>query len=332
MAGLAILALALTFGVFIAEALPRAPHLFTDWPPDPMQWVRGAREPGPVIQANAFDSFFAPLPLQIPVAIGLVYLLLISGGGMLAAVLVGFIWCGRRRLLLRERWLPIAAIAAFVLIVVLVPPSIAMESPLETLHSQFLFLYAALAAWSGCFVGTWAGIRLGRHAILAVSMAAALLLPVPFFLSATAQHPAGAFLAWTAPYVGLTLPPGMIEAATFLREHSRPHDFVVATSNYQCGPLWALLERKTLFPERCEARSATSASTTPTRPPPSQSIQAQILGATTYEDFINPPRESGVDWIFMYATSPPPGWLIENSVWHNQAFFIVRVSGTSRKD
>ena len=331
--GLAILALTITVGVFIAEALPRAPHLITDWPPDPMRFVRFALETGPAIQAKTFDSFFAPLPLQIPVAIGLVYLLLISGGGMLAAVIVGFVWCGRRRLLLNERWFPIAAIAAFVLIVVLVPPSITIESPLETLHGQFLFLYAALAAWSGCFVGAWAGIQLGRHAIRAVSMAAAFLLPVPFLLSATAQHPAGAFLAWTAPYVGgVTLPPGMMEAATFLREHSRPHDRVMATSNYQCGLLGALLERRIKFPERCEPRSVTSASTTPTRPPPLWSIQAQILGATTYEDFIKPPRERSADWIFMYATSPPPGWLIENSVWHNRTFFIFRVGGTSRND
>jgi hypothetical protein len=124
----------------------------------------------------------------------------------------------------------------------------------------------------------------------------------------------------------------MIEAATFLREHSRPHDLVMATSNYQCGPLGALLERKIKFPESCEARSVTSASTTPTRPPPLRSIQAQIIGATTYEDFIKPPRERGVDWIFVYAASPPPGWLIENSVWHNRTFFIIRVGGTSRND
>jgi len=297
-----------------------------------MGYVRWALAMGPVIQAKTFDSFLAHLPLQIPVATGLLYLLLISGGGMLASVLAGFVWCGRRRLMLSERWFPIAAIAAFVLIVLLVPPSIAIESPFWTLHSQFLFLYAVLAAWSGCFLGAWAGIRLGRNAVAAVSTVAALLLPVPFLLSATAQSPAGTPQAWAAPFVGLTLPPGMIEAAIFLREHSAPRDLVMATSNYQCGPLVALLERGTWFPEPCEPRSVTPASTIPTRPAPPHSIQAHILGMTTYEDFIKPARERGLKWIFMYATSPPPAWLIENSVWHNRTFFIIRVDATSRKD
>ncbi len=323
--GLITIALLMTSGALIAEFLPRGPHVFTDWPPDPMRFVKFALGFGPGIQANAFESLFAPLPLQIPVAIGLVYLLLISGGGMLAAVLVGFVWCGRRRLLLNERWFPMAAIAAFILIVMIVPPSITIESPLETQHSQFLFLYAVLAAWSGSLAGTWATARLGWRATCAVSAAASLLLPVPFLLSATAQSPAGAFMGWTAAYVGLTLPPGMIEAATFLREHSTPHDLVMATSNYQCGPLAALLERSTWFPERCEARSATSASTTPTRPASPGSIQAQMLDATNYENFIRPARERGIDWIFLYPITPPPAWIIGNSVWNGQNFFVLRV-------
>src|SRR5207248_5757324 len=140
----------------------------------------------------------------------------------------------------------------------------------------------------------------GRHAMRAVSTMAVLLLPTPLLLSATAQHPAGAFQAWATPFVGLMLPPGMIEAATFLRDHSAPHDFVIATSNYQCGPLAALLERGTWFPERCEGRSVTAASTTPTRPPPPGSVQAEMLSATNYDDFVAPVRKRRVDWIFVY--------------------------------
>jgi len=331
-AGLTAIAFLMTGGVLIAEALPRAPHLFSDWPPDPIRYVRFALELGPVIQANAFDWFFARLPLQIPVAIGLIYLLLISGGGMLAAVLTGFIWCSGRQLLLHERWFPIAAVAAFVLIVVLIPPSNTLSTPLETQHSQFLFLYATLAAWSGCFVGAWAGIRSGRHAIPAVSTAAVLLLPVPFLLSATAQVPAGAPQAWAAPYVGLTIPPGMIEAAAFLRDHAALRDLVIATSNYQCGPLAALLERSTWFPERCEARSVTAASTTSTRLPPPGSVQAEMLSATNYDDFVAPVRKRRVDWIFVYTINQPPTWLAENAVWHDQTFFIIRVDRTSTND
>jgi hypothetical protein len=230
-------------------------------------------------------------------------------------------------LLLKERWFPVAAIAVFVLIVVLLPPSLSIDQPLETQHAQTLFLYAALAAWSGCFLGAWAQTRV-RRATATVATAAALLLPVPFLFSAAAQSPAGAFQAWAAPYVGLTIPSGMFEAANFLREHSAPDDRVVATSIYQCGLLAALVERAILFPENCDPRSVTPASTTPTRLAPPGSMQAQILSAASYEDFIKPVRKFGAVWIFTYATSTPPAWLIENSVWHNQTFFIFRVRDT----
>jgi hypothetical protein len=327
-AGLSMIGLVATCGVFIGEVLPRAPHLFTDWPPDPMRFVRFGLSFGPAVQAETFNSLLAPLPMPIPVVVGLIYLLLISGGIMLVAVFVGFMWCGRRRLLLNKRWFPTAAIAAFVLIVTLLPPSLSIESPLETQHSQTLFLYAALSAWSGCFLGVWAQTRWVHRATGIIATAAASLLPVPFLFAATAQSPAGASQEWVAPYVGLTIPPGMIEAATFLRDHSAPRDLVVATSIYQCGPLMALVERTMQFPENCDPRSVTPASTTPTRLAPPGSIQAQILSATSYEDFVKPTRKFGAVWIFMYAMSPPPAWLIENSVWHNQTFFIFRTRDT----
>src|SRR5262249_38204847 len=155
-------------------------------------------------------------------------------------------------------------------------------------HAQFLFLYAALAAWSGSFLGAWAAERWGQRASGAVTAAAAMLLPVPFLLSTSAQTPAGAPQPWAKLYVGLTVPPGMIEAASFLRGHSAPEDFVMATSNYQCGPLMALLERRIWFPEACEARSVTPSSMTVGRSVPSTSVQAQILNATNYSEFVKP--------------------------------------------
>jgi len=44
---------------------------------------------------------------------------------------------------------PMAAIAAFIVVVVLVPLTITIEDPTETQHRQFVLLYAVLAAWSG---------------------------------------------------------------------------------------------------------------------------------------------------------------------------------------
>jgi hypothetical protein len=328
-AGIATATLVLVCGVLIAESLPRAPHLFTDWPPDPIQYVRFAFEQGPPIQARVFESFFASLPFYIPVIAGIIYLLLISSGAMFVAGIIGFFWCGKRQLLLKERWFPIAAISAFILIIVIVPPS--PTTQVEMHHTQFPFLYAVLAVWVGCFVGEWARITLGRYAMFTVGTMATFLLSVPLLLSPSAQVPAGASLAWTKPYVGLMLPPGMMEAATFLREHSTPHDWVMATSNYQCGPLAALLERPTWFPEVCEPRSVTPASTTPTRPVPANSVEARVLSATNCVELMKAAHERRVAWILMYATNPAPAWLIECSFWHNQTFFVVRVDSDDRK-
>src|SRR5262249_42164807 len=77
-AGLIAIVLLAICAALIAEALPRAPHPFTDWPPDPMRYVRFALEQGPAVQARTFDSLFAPLPMPIRVVAGVVYLLLIS--------------------------------------------------------------------------------------------------------------------------------------------------------------------------------------------------------------------------------------------------------------
>jgi len=324
-AGIATAVLVLVCGVLMAETLPRAPRLFTG-SPDPLQYVRVALEQGPPIQARMFDSFFASLPFYIPVVAGVIYLLVISSGVMLIAGIIGVFWCGKRQLLLKERWFPIAAITAFVLIIVIVPPS-----PSTRAYLQFPFLYAVLAVWVGAFVGEWARITLGRYAMSTVGTMAALLLSVPLLLSPSAQVPAGAFMAWTKPYVGLTLPPGMMEAATFLREHSAPHDLVIATSNYQCGPLAALLERTTWFPENCELRSVTPASTTPTRPVPANSIQVRVLSATNCVELMKAADERKVAWIFMYTINLAPAWLIECSLWHNQRFFVVRVDGSAPK-
>jgi hypothetical protein len=168
--------------------------------------------------------------------------------------------------------------------------------------------------------------RSHRLASIAVPAAAVLLLPIPFLLSRTAQYPHGfgrePNANWARPYVGQTLPPGFFQAATFLREHSAPTDVVMVASVYQCGPLQAILERKTLFPETCDPQSVTPSATTPERPPPSDSGSARVLAAPDYQAFVS--RASGdFDWFFLYAGAPPAAWIRENSVWQDGRIFIV---------
>jgi hypothetical protein len=331
-AGLAALALVFLAGALIAEAIPRAPHLLSDWPPHPMRFAIAMLSSGPPGYVDGLQRLFSFLPLPLALPLGIAYLLLASAGGMLLACLVGFVWCGQRGRFLAERWVPMAAIAAFVVVVALIPPTITIEEPTEMQHRQFVLLYAVLAAWSGGLVGAWASAALHRHATPAVSAAAALLLPVPFLLSPTVQHPAGfddnPNLGWTKPYVGLDLPPGMLEAATFLREQSAPRDVVMLASSYHCGPLQAIFQRVTLRAEVCDDRSASPESTTPTRPPPPGSVPARMLAAPDFAAFQALAREQGVDWFFAYAAIVSAPWMAEKSLWPDKRYLVIRARGS----
>jgi hypothetical protein len=171
--------------------------------------------------------------------------------------------------------------------------------------------------------------RSNRLARAFVPATALLLLPIPFLLSRTAQYPHGfgrePNLKWAAPYVGLRLPPGFFEAASLLRERSVPTDVVMSATVYQCAPLEAIVERRVIFPEPCEPRSVTPLSTTPERPAPPNSDAARLLASSDYRAFTTMARARGINWLFLYATSPPADWIRENSVWHDGRIFLVPV-------
>jgi hypothetical protein len=328
-AGLLAAALSLAAGVWIAQHIPRAPHLLTDWPPHPLRFVLEMLAIGPVGQLAAFDSLQAVAPRWVLLGVGLLYLLLASCGAMLVLFAAGFVWSARHGTFRIERWYPVAVIAAYLLIIVAVPPT-KMSSPTEMQHRAFVLVYAVLAAWCGGMAAAFLRAQSHRLASIAVPAAAVLLLPIPFLLSPMAQYPHGlgrdANSNWARPYVGQILPPGFFEAATYLREHSAPTDVVMAGSNYLCGPLQGLLERYVRFPEPCDPQSVTPSATTPDRPVPSDSSQAWVLGgARDYQQFAEWGQEWKIDWFFLYAVAPPAAWIRENSVWHDGRIFILPV-------
>ncbi|MBV9956670.1 MAG: hypothetical protein JOZ70_15630, partial [Pseudolabrys sp.] len=327
-AALLAIALCLAAGVWIAQHIPRAPHLLTDWPPHPLRFVLEMLAMGPVGQLAAFDSLQAVAPRWVLLGVGLLYVLLASCGAMLVLFAVGFVWSGRQGTFRIERWYPVAVIAAYLLIILGVPPT-KMSSPTEMQHRAFVLVYAVLTVWCGGMAAAFLRAWSQRLAWIAVPATALLLLPIPFLLSPMAQYPHGfgrePNANWARPYVGLTLPPGFFQAATFLREHSAPTDLVLAATIYQCGPLWAIVDRTVHFPEECEPRSITPLSTDPERPPPPESLQANILAAPNYPSFTALVRKREAKWFFLYAVAPPAAWIRENSVWHDGRIFIVPV-------
>jgi hypothetical protein len=327
-AGLLGVLLTLTAGVLLAQIIPRAPHLLTDGPPHPLWFIREMLALGPVGQLVAFDGLEAVVPRWVLLAVGLLYVLFASCGAMLLVFTVGFVWSSRHGMFRIERWYPVAVLAAYLLIILMVPPT-KRSSPMEMQHRAFVLVYAVLAVWCGAMATAFLRARSHRLAAAVVPTAALLLLPIPFLLSPTAQYPHGfgrePTANWARPYVGLMLPPGFFQAATFLREHAAPTDTVTTATVYLCGPLQAIVERWVVLPEECDPRSITPRSTIPERPTPPHSYQADLLAAPNYPAFAALARAQGIDWFFLYAVSPPAAWIEENSLWHDGRIFILPV-------
>ena len=325
LAALAVIALILAVGILIAENIPRAPHVLSDWPPQPLQFVKSMLGMGSPVYSSLFDTIDRSFPMPISLLIGMIYLLLAASGWMLVAYFFGLLWRDQRLPAL-ERAIPLSFIAAF-LIVALAIPATKRGDPFDMQHRQFVLLYGILAVWSGSYVGSLAVIRFGQHAPHAVLVAAALLLPVPFLLCGTVQS---SMLPWAPPYVGLVLPAGLLDAANFIRTHSAPGDVVGASSTYYCGPLSALVERPTHFPLDCDYRSLTPATTAPPQGAPSGSMQERMLNAESYEEFIEFAKQKKIEWFIAYSANPSEGWLIDKSAWRGHGFFVIRVDGGGR--
>jgi hypothetical protein len=320
LSALAAVALIAAMGVLIAERNPRTPHLLSDWPPHPIQFVTSMLRHGSPIYSNLFATIDRSFPAPMPLLIGIVYLLLAVGGGMLIAYVLGPL-CLDRRLPAAERAVPLSFIAAFLIVALAIPPTHGAD-PFDVQHRQFVLLYGVLAVWSGSYVGSLAVRRLGQRATRVVLAVAFLLLPVPFLLSGTVQS---SMLSWAPPFVGLVLPPGMLDAANFIRAHSAPRDVVMASSTYYCGPLAALLERYARFPAECDYRTLTPATTTPPQGAPSGSVQEQMLNAASYEQFLALARQQRIAWFIAYSANPPASWLSDKSAWRGHGFFVIRV-------
>jgi hypothetical protein len=329
----AILAIGM-LGALVAEQIPRAPHLLTGGWPDPIEFTRQYSSFGPAIYRQMLDAVFTRVPYPIALTVASAYLLFAASGAMLIAYLVGAAWCRQRGIMPVDRFVPLAFITAFVVVLLLPPVRTVPWEPFEMQHRQFVLLYAVLAVWSGSFAAAFAVARLGSRATSAVATAACLLLPVPFLLSGSVQLPGGkgrdANLAWADLYVNQMIPPELAEAATFVREHSKRSDVVMATNTYLCGPLRALSERDILFPEPCEPRDVTPVSTTPSRASPPGSLQRRMLDASSYDDFVALAPEGNVGWFMLYANESPADWIVRKSIWHNDKFFVIRVDARAK--
>jgi hypothetical protein len=325
-AGLSAAALAGIVCVLIAEHITRAPHLLGGGRPDPVAFVRSMASLGPFAVSRLIESI-SQFSLPLMVMIGVIYLLFAASGAMLLAYLIGTVWCVRRGLLPVERFIPLAFVAAFV-IILFIPPLQVDDDPMQMQHRQFVLLYAVLAVWSGIFVAKFATVRLGSGAIRLVWTLTCILLPVPSLFSANVQFPGGrerdAGLSWVDNFVGLTVPSDIIEGTDFLRKHSKRTDIIMAATNYFCGPMLAMTERAIWFPEPCE-QPVTRQSMTPTRPAPPGSLPDRMSHAPNYEAFVALTQERQIDWFVIYSIESPVKWIAERSVWRSPNFYIIRV-------
>ncbi len=303
--------------VLAAQYLPRAPHLFTTRP-HPGRFIADSLVHGPTVYADGFREIAAIVPGPITLVIGLAYLLLAVSGCSIFTYFIGFHWCGRHRLLLTERWFPLALIAAFLLVVLFPPSEVAPHYDL--MYSQFVLLYAVLAIWSACFAVLVATTYFPSRAAAAVIGVTCALIPVPFVLSPTVHS---SMLFWAGPYVGTRLPREFIDGAAFLQAKVEPRQIIMAATNFQCGPLLALSERNLYFPEPCNRKSLSPETTRDDLAPVPGSSQQRLLQARNAEAFRTIAREVGIDWFFMYSSIPPPAWIPESAAWHQGNAYIV---------
>jgi hypothetical protein len=256
-----------------------------------------------------------------------VYLLLAISGWSIFAYFIGCYWCGRHGLLPAERWFPVAVIAAFLLSAMLLPAN-EVGPPYDLMYSQFVLLYAVLAIWSASFAALFATTHLRSGAAAAVIGVTCALIPVPFVLSRTVHS---SMLAWAEPYVGVKLPREIIDGAAFLQARVEPRQIVMVTTNFHCGPLFALSERNLYFPEPpCERRSLSPKSMRNDLPPAPGTTQQRLLQAGSIQEFRTIAREVGIDWLFVDSAAPPPSWVTESAAWHQGTVFIVAADPGAR--
>ncbi|HUK06374.1 MAG TPA: hypothetical protein VLX09_00765 [Stellaceae bacterium] len=318
-AAVAALAAVALGGASLAQIDIRAPHLLSSHG-DAIGFVQAMLNQGPPVFTTYFQTILSRAGLLVAALSGLIYLLGASCGFWVVTYALGLFWCHRHRILVIEKWFPLAFIASFFALVALLPPR-EYEDPYDFQHRQFVLLYAVLSVWSACFLVHFLRTRLPRQATAVVSITASCLLFVPLLLSDRAQI---SMLPWDSKYVGIVVPHALIETGDYIRHESAAGDIVLLTSEFQCGPLTEMTERKTIYPEEpCDFRSVAPDTTNQQYEPPSGSPATRILDAPNYDTFISIAQALQVQWVVVYSGSPPP-WVKENAVWQADRFFVLK--------
>lgn len=231
-AGLA-LALALTL---LAETLPRAPHLFTG-PHHPLAELLMMLSMTPSPSATLFSSL-AATHKSLALPIGLALLAAAAFGLFLPLYLITLL----RRPATLEPFIPLAALGAYVLIILIVPNT--PLEPLEFAHRPFLFVYALLAIWTAARA---AEILPPHRLTIPLTLAAGfVLLITPLSLQSAAQKSGLAAVA--AIYYGPEIPPGLIATAAYLRAHAARRAVIATPASPLDEPLIALSQRPEFSP------------------------------------------------------------------------------------
>jgi hypothetical protein len=112
------------------------------------------------------------------------------------------------------------------LLLMLFAPTPWHGDPSDLIHRPFVLLYAACAIWTFCLVLRILAMKTAWRAWPALAIAALASLPV---IVATAGDMARPKFRWGAYDAAVRVPPGLVEAAAFMRKHAAPGDiFAVA--------------------------------------------------------------------------------------------------------
>lgn len=113
------------------------------------------------------------------------------------------------------------------LLLMLFAPVLFNGDSTDLIHRPFVLLYAAVAIWTLCLALRAVALRFDRVRLwLALLLVAILALPAVVSDAAGMMHPK---FRWGERYVTMRIPPGLVEAAAFMREHAAVGDvFAVA--------------------------------------------------------------------------------------------------------
>jgi hypothetical protein len=237
----------------LLETIQRAPHFFSGghhpvremavmlaMAPSPMQDFYGHL----IAQVRPAGAALRALWPGAAVLIGLVLVSAAAFGLLLPFYLAGLVWQARRGVARAEAFFPLAAVAAYWLMILTFPDTPA--EPLEFAHRPFVLPYTLLAAWCGVY--GLAALRAGFRDQTARRLGLALSVPLlvtPLSLQGSAQRSG---MATAYLFCDWPVPRGVLTAAAYVRAHAAPDDVVAMPAGPLDDAFLGLSERAQLSP------------------------------------------------------------------------------------